>query len=96
MKNKMEFSKKMLIFHLCISVCLCAVTIIGTIKGFDVTAIGILAGTSFITDGTWGGFYYWKAKNENRAKFAQKFIRALAEKYGIDSAIRVSEVVLKD
>ena len=55
MKNKMEFSKKMLIFHLCISVCLCAVTIIGTIKGFDVTAIGILAGTSFITDGTWGG-----------------------------------------
>ena len=92
----MEFSKKMLIFHIFISVCLCITTIIGTFVGFDVTAVGVLAGTSFVTDGAWGGFYYWKSKNENRAKYAQKFIRLLAKEYGIDSALRAAELVLKD
>lgn len=92
----MEFSKKMLVFHLFVSVCLCIATIVGSFMRFDVTAIGILAGTSFITDGTWGGFYYWKSKNENRAKYAQQFIEMWADKHGIDAAINVSEVVLKD
>lgn len=96
MKPKMEFSKKMLIFYVLLSVCLCIITIVGALKGVDVTAIGILAGASFVTDGVWGGFYYWKAKNENRAKHAQKFVKTLAKEYGIESAIRISEIVLKD
>ena len=92
----MEFSKKMLILHIFITVCLCVTTIIGSFAGVDVTAVGVLAGTSFITDGAWGGFYLWKSKNENRAKYAQKFIRTVADRYGVDAAIRISEVVLKD
>lgn len=92
----MEFSKTVLILHIFISIGLCVTTIIGTFQGVDVTAVGILAGTSFVTDGAWGGFYFWKSKNENRAKYTQKFIRMLAKEYGIDSAISVSEIVLKD
>lgn len=92
----MEFSKKMLILHILITICLCVTTVVGSFKGADVTAVGILAGTSFVTDGAWGGFYLWKSKNENRAKYAQKFIRTVADKYGIDAAIRIAEVVLKD
>lgn len=92
----MCFSKKMLVLHVFISVCLCIATIIGTFQGVDVTAIGILAGTSFVTDGAWGGFYYWKSKNENRAKYAQKFIRMFAKEYGVDAAIHISDIVLKD
>lgn len=92
----MEFSKKMLILHIFLSVCLCLTTIIGSLVGVDVTAVGALAGTSFITDGAWGGFYYWKSKNENRWKYAQKFVKLLADEHGIDSAIRMAEVVLKD
>jgi len=38
----------------------------------------------------------WKSKNENRAKYAQKFVLDFADKYGIDAAIRIAEVVLKD
>ena len=41
-------------------------------------------------------FYEWKSKNENRAKYAQKFVLEFADKYGIDAAIHVAEVVLKD
>lgn len=92
----MEFSKKMLILHIFISGCLCITTVVGSFLGADMTAVGVLAGTSFLTDGAWGGFYLWKSKNENRAKYAQKFIRLIAKKYGIDAAIRISEVVLKD
>lgn len=64
--------------------------------GRDVTAIATLAGISLGADGAWGGFYYWKSKNENRSKYAQKFVKLFAKEYGIDAAIRIAEVVLKD
>lgn len=92
----MEFSKKMLLLHVFISICLCATTAVGSFVGADVTTVGVLAGTSFVADGAWGGFYLWKSKNENRAKYAQKFVRLFAEEHGVDAAIRLAEVVLKD
>lgn len=95
-KPHMEFSKKVLIFHITVSIFLCIATVVGAFKGVDVTAVGILAGTSFVTDGAWGGFYYWKSKNENRAKYAQKFVKSLADKYGIDAVCRICELILKD
>ena len=92
----MQFSKTMLILHILVTVGLCVTTIVGSFRGVDVTAVGALAAASFLTDGTWGGFYLWKSKNENRAKYAQKFIRILAERHGIDAAIQIAQVVLKD
>ncbi len=92
----MEFSKKMLLLHILISVVLCGITVVGTLQGLDVTAIAVLAGTSFVTDGAWGGFYLWKSKNENRAKYAQRFLKQFAGQYGADVALRAAEIVLKD
>ena len=80
----MEFSKKMLVLHICISVLLCITTIVGTLTDHDVTAIAL------------GGFYYSKSKNENRAKYAQRFLNKFADKYGADAALRATEIVLKD
>ena len=56
----------------------------------DITlaAIGLLA-TAY-------GFYMWKSKNENRAKYAQRFLNKFADKYGADAALRATEIVLKD
>ena len=48
-----------------ISVLLCVATIVTNYLGFDVTALAGLAGASLLTNGAWGGFYFWKAKNEN-------------------------------
>ena len=92
----MEFTKKMLVLHIFISVVLCGITVTGTLRGLDVTAIAVLAGTSFVTDGAWGGFYLWKSKNENRAKYAQRFLKQFAGQYGADVALRAAEIVLKD
>lgn len=49
-----------------ISVLLCVATIVTNYLGYDVTALAGLAGASLLTNGAWGGFYFWKAKNENR------------------------------
>ena len=92
----MEFSKKMLVLHILISVILCGITVAGTLLGLDVSAVAVLAGTSLVTDGTWGGFYLWKSKNENRAKYAQRFLKQFASQYGADVALRAAEIVLKD
>ncbi len=92
----MEFSKKMLVLHIFISVILCGITVAGTIWGWEISAVAVLAGTSLVTDGTWGGFYLWKSKNENRAKYAQRFLKQFASQYGADVALRAAEIVLKD
>lgn len=92
----MEFSKKVLIAHIVVSICLSLTAIVCSLRGMDTTAIATLAGTSFITDGAWGGFYYWKSKNENRSKYAQRFVNSYAKTYGVDAAIKMAEVVLKD
>ena len=36
------------------------------------------------------------AANENRSKYALKFVRELAEKHGLDATARIIEAVLKD
>ena len=46
--------------------------------------------------GAVSGFYFWKSKNENRAKYAQRFLKQFADKYGADVALRAAEIVLKD
>ncbi len=42
------------------------------------------------------GFYYWKAKNENRSKYAMALVRDLAQEYGIENVISLANTVLKD
>ena len=92
----MEFSKKLLILQYAVSAILILVTMIGCFSDHDVAAVADLARTSVLVDGTVTGFYLWKAKNENRAKYAQRFVQLFAREYGIDAAIRIAEVVLKD
>lgn len=41
-------------------------------------------------------FYLWKAKNENRAKYAQKFMEKWAEKYGTEAVVQITEIVTRD
>lgn len=92
----MEFSKKLLLLQYIVSAVLILVTMIGCFSDHDVAAVADLARTSVLVDGTVTGFYLWKAKNENRAKYAQKFVRQFSDKYGVDAAIRIAETVLKD
>ena len=92
----MEFSKKLIIAMLAATM-ICGMTIIyGSLYGHDMTALQLFASDLSKVDGVVGALYLWKAKNENRAKYAQKFVKLFANTYGIDAAIRIAEVVLKD
>lgn len=95
-KQRPEFSKIILICKYIVSFLLILSTVIGTLINRDVTALAALAGASVLIDGYDTKHYYWKARNENRAKYAQEFVKSIAQDYGIDAAIQMSETVLKE
>lgn len=92
----MEFSKKLLYFSWVVTLFLTIISIWFSVKCLPMDAVSIIAPLSWAETGTATGYYYWKAKNENRAKYAQKFLKNLAKEYGADTAIRMAEIVLKD
>lgn len=92
----MEFSKKLLITMLTATMICGVVIIYGSLHDHDMTALQQFADSLIKSDGVVGALYLWKAKNENRAKYAQRFVKQFANTYGIDAAIRIAEVVLKD
>ena len=92
----METSKKLLISTGFLAV---ATTLLGIVLGCFGLAIDIFAVAIPLAWADYGvciGYYCWKSKNENRAKYAQRFINKFAEQYGVDAALRAAETVLKD
>lgn len=91
-----EFSKKIAVASWAVALFLTVLSII--LPACDVCVDGLLIALplSWTEVGVASGFYFWKSKNENRHKYAMRYINKIAEKYGIDAAIRVAEVVLKD
>ena len=85
----METSKKLLIGSAAASVVCIILNVLGVLS-VEVTLAVIGFATAI------GMFSLWKAKNENRAKYAQKYMDKWAEKYGPEAAARIAEIVLKD
>ena len=88
----MEWSKKILIF----SYLMLGVFIIIFLAVEDKTAAATVLCGWIVECGGATAFYFWKAKNENRSKYALKYVRELADKYGLDATARIIESVLKD
>lgn len=92
----METSKKLLYLTGLIAA---VVTLLGIVLGCFELAVDMML---VLVPVSWSpfdlaiGFYFWKAKNENRAKYQQKFITKWAAEYGVESALRAAETVLKD
>ena len=96
-KKKLTFSKKLLIIGFSISLLMCiACIILRVVYKQEISDIMTITLATFFTDSTYGSFYYWKEKNANRAKYAQQFVLLFADAYGVDAAIRIAEVVLRD
>lgn len=85
----MEFSKKWLIFSGAFSM---AMTVLCAF-GIPVESL-TLAAYAEVSVST--GFYYWKAKNENREKYTKRMIDKYAEQYGIDAALQAAEIITKE
>ena len=92
----METSKKILYFLAIIEIFLiiftcCMIVVLG-----DSSPIYYMVSAISAEFGAATAFYYWKAKNENRSKYAMDFVEKIADRYGIDMAVRMSDIVIKD
>lgn len=92
----METSKKILWLDLIIGIIVTVTVIVGNCRGLDMAEAAIVAGFWDAQLAAVVAFYLWKSKNENRSKHAMALVRELADKYGIDSAAHIAEIVLKE
>ena len=95
-KPKTETSKLILYWSWAVAIILSAFVVHGTFTGYEVSNLTTLACCSWTEVAAAHGFYYWKAKNENRAKGIQQLIKDLAQNHGIDAAARFAELIYKD
>lgn len=92
----MEFSKKLLYFSWALTILLTGLLIWFSLGYLPTDALIVVVPLSWAETGTATAFYYWKAKNENRAKYGQMFLREYTEQWGSEIAVRMAEIVLKD
>lgn len=95
--KKLEVSKRILLASWAGAVLLTAIAIYGVFKELEtVSELTTIAGFAWAELTAAHSFYYWKAKNENRAKGSQKLIKDLATKYGIEAAANFAQIIYKD
>lgn len=92
----MEFSKKLLYFSWAVTLVLTFLLVYYSVECMPIDGLLTVASLSWTETGVSTGYYYWKAKNENRAKYAQNFLKEIANEWGVDTAVRMAEIVLKD
>ena len=92
----MEFSKKLLLFSWTVTLCVTVLAVIVPMCGGIADGLFVVTPLSWAETGAATAFYYWKSKNENRAKYAQRFLKNFAKDYGEETALRLAEIVLKD
>lgn len=96
MKITATTSKLLLFADFAVALLLTAIVVIGAFAERDMTAV---TEVTLAWDGQLAvavGFYYWKAKNENRAKGVQKLITEMAEKYGMESVAQMADIIFKE
>lgn len=92
----MEFSKTLLALSWSVALALTTASIILPIWGVPIDGVTISLPLVYAEVAVANGFYFWKAKNENRNKYALKYVDYIAKQYDIETAIRIAEIVLKD
>lgn len=88
--KKMEFSKIITVLSWAVALILTALSCAGN-EGAQAALSYSWAEVTAVQ-----AFYLWKAKNENRHKYAMLYVDQVAEKCGMETALRMAEIVLKD
>ena len=97
MAKKMETSKKLAYLSDASAIILSVAVAYGCLyTNKDMNSLAIVTGAAWVECGAANAFYFWKAKNENRTKYALRLIEKLAEKHGMENVLRLTEIILKD
>ena len=92
----MEFSKKITLLSWAVALSLTFLAVLLPLCGAPIDGLHIALPCSWAEVTAVQAFYLWKAKNENRSKYAMRYIDKYGERYGTEAALRLAEIVLKD
>lgn len=92
----MEFSKRYFKYLVLLELCVIIYIAIMVFITCDLTPLYWVITALSAEISVYSAFYLWKAKNENRAKYAQQYLSDIANTYGIDMAIRMIDIIIKD
>ncbi len=92
----MEFSKKLAVLSWAVALVLTTLSVVLPILGYSIEGIHTALPYSWGEVTVVQGFYFWKARSENRSKYAQLYVDTVGDKHGFESAMRIAEFVLKD
>ena len=92
----MTTSKLILLGSWLVSIILTLTVIIGAFTGANTSDITIIAGLAWGELTAAHGFYFWKARHENRSKYAMQLIKSFADEYGIDAVTNLASVILQE
>lgn len=95
-RKHVETTKILLAASWAAAILFSALAIVFPICGIYSDGLQVVAPLAWAEVTAMNAFYIWKAKNENRAKYAQIFIEKLADKYGAEAAALFADTVLKD
>ena len=92
----MQTSKTILLVDFALAILLTAAVVVGMFLEKDASHTTAVAACWDGQLAVATGFYYWKAKNENRSKYAMRLVKELANEYGIENVVSLAEMILKD
>lgn len=85
-----EWSKKLLVFIELLIVATFILVMIATIQGDASALVALITGVFSLASLAFG-FYYWKAKNENIRKYAEKI-----DKKDINKVVAMYDAIMKE
>lgn len=94
--KKFEFSKLIITIAILLNIAIIGFVCYIVYKTNDTSALCYLSIGEGGALATGIAFYFWKAKNENRYKHCQRIMEEWAEKYDVETAMRLAETILKD
>jgi len=90
-------SKKGLIASYVVSISISAIIVYESVFGVnDMSNLTTVCCACWAECGVYSGFYLWKSKVENRAKYAQMFIKDLAKEYPLSDLAPIIQSVIQD
>lgn len=94
--KKLSFTKIIMTAMLGINLALIVFVCVMVWRTEDLSPLGYLALGDTGALGVWLGSYAWKEKAANRNKYAMLYVDRIAEKYGVETALQMAEIVLRD
>lgn len=89
-------SKKIWRVSFAVTILLTTVTVCAFCMGLEISSLVTLCALAWTELGAATGFYYWKARSENKIKLTLGLVDELAEKYGIDAVVQLAGVAFNN